>query len=270
MRVVYLYKNKITKIENLQSFGKNLTHLYLQHNKIKNLENFETLVNLQKLYLDNNQIEVVENLENLCKLEELYISNQELPQGTHMTFQEGSMKALSSKLTVLCASSCQIVDVMNLGWFENLTNLVLSRNNIENMEAVQFVLSSNMNLTEFDISNNPINKIHKYRNKIIVASGRNLELLDGVQITPNEREFIHNLELKKKGNSNETSTKSSPSTNQRAPPLLVGEKQNPSFRVSPKRQHSSKQQSKKIVVDLMEGEFLTVSRVKAERETQER
>jgi Leucine-rich repeat (LRR) protein len=187
--------------------------LYLQHNNIKKLENLSSLVNLQKLYLDNNHIEVVEDLDTMYKLEELYISNQELPEGVHMTFDDSSMKAISGSLTILNATNCQIEDIMNLGWLENVTKLNLSKNQIENLDAVQFVLSSNISLTEFDLSNNPINKIPKYRDKVVAASRRNLESLDGVSIGNNERQFVQTLEMKRKT----TSSKPSPQITPRQP-----------------------------------------------------
>ncbi|KAL0482407.1 hypothetical protein AKO1_013050 [Acrasis kona] len=198
LRVLYLYDNRIYRIENLKSIGKNITHLYLQNNKISKMENMETLVNLQKLYLDNNQIEVVENLQTMNKLEELYISNQDLPEGFGLTFDENSMKVISSRLTLLNASNCMCSDVMSLGWLENLTKLNLSKNKIENLEAVQFVLSSNMYLQELDLSSNPINKSSKYRDKIIYASKRDLELLDNIPISSNERKYIQNIETKRR------------------------------------------------------------------------
>ncbi len=241
--------------------GKNITHLYLQHNKIKKLENLESLVNLTKLYLDNNNIEVVENLETMTKLEELYLSNQELPENVCMSFDESSMKAISGNLLLLTASNCQISEVMNLGWLECLTKLHLSKNRIDNLEAVHFVLSSNTYLTELDISHNPINKIPKYRDKIIVASRRNLEQLDGISIGSNERQFVQTMEVKRKAGSQ----KSTPETTPRIvhnPPLMQPTTARPQQNAVPLRSNAKKPTVPKqtVVVDMTSG-LLTVTPV---------
>lgn len=64
----------------------NLTNLYLQKNKIKKIENLECLVNLRKLYLGHNEISVVENLNTLPNLEELHLEKQLIPAGDSLCF----------------------------------------------------------------------------------------------------------------------------------------------------------------------------------------
>ena len=93
MRVLYLYKNKISTIEGL--YSTQLSQLYLQNNRIKVLEGLNHLVNLQKLYLDNNCIRRIEGLATLSCLEELHISNQRMTEDERMTFEEASMQGLS-------------------------------------------------------------------------------------------------------------------------------------------------------------------------------
>ena len=46
--------------------------LYLQKNKITKIENLSHLKQLKKLYLSCNKISVIENLEDLTKLEGMY------------------------------------------------------------------------------------------------------------------------------------------------------------------------------------------------------
>lgn len=65
----------------------NITCLYLQNNKIKKIENLNSLKNLKKLHLGQNEISVVENLEGLCDLEELYIERQRLNPGDSLCFE---------------------------------------------------------------------------------------------------------------------------------------------------------------------------------------
>ena len=56
---------------------KNLTHLYLENNRISRIENLPVSC-LQKLYLNENNIEVVENVECM-NLTELHVASQRLP-----------------------------------------------------------------------------------------------------------------------------------------------------------------------------------------------
>lgn len=48
LRVLYLYDNQISQIQNL-GFASHLTHLYLQNNCISCIENLSSLKNLEKL-----------------------------------------------------------------------------------------------------------------------------------------------------------------------------------------------------------------------------
>ena len=50
-----------------------LTVLYLNNNKLTDIKNLESLVNLETLYLDTNQLKSLKNFESLEKLEKLYV-----------------------------------------------------------------------------------------------------------------------------------------------------------------------------------------------------
>lgn len=57
-------KNKITQIENLSSLV-NLRLLSLQSNRLTKIEGLEALTNLEELYLSHNGIERIEGLGSL-------------------------------------------------------------------------------------------------------------------------------------------------------------------------------------------------------------
>lgn len=78
VRTLYLYNNKITKMDGLSSFC-NLEHLYLQNNQIEKINDLFHLRKLKKLYLGRNCIAVLEGLEGIDALEELHIEKQNLP-----------------------------------------------------------------------------------------------------------------------------------------------------------------------------------------------
>lgn len=72
-----------------------MSSLYLQKNKISKIENLNSLVKLRKLYLGHNEISVVENLDNLHNLEELYIEKQNLINGDALCFDPRTIHGLA-------------------------------------------------------------------------------------------------------------------------------------------------------------------------------
>ncbi|XP_055953987.1 protein phosphatase 1 regulatory subunit 42-like isoform X4 [Argiope bruennichi] len=71
---LYLQEQYIKKIENLHSC-RNLRALYLYDNKIEKIENLEDLVHLNCLYLHKNFVRRIENLDSLCQLTVLNLSH---------------------------------------------------------------------------------------------------------------------------------------------------------------------------------------------------
>lgn len=90
-----MHNNAIEKIENLQPNLRTLTHLYLQWNRIKTIENFDNLTNLKKLYLGHNEITELNGLCNLDNLEELHIENQNLPKNIEFEFDVDCLEYIS-------------------------------------------------------------------------------------------------------------------------------------------------------------------------------
>ncbi|XP_074659332.1 leucine-rich repeat-containing protein 46-like [Tubulanus polymorphus] len=71
---VRLDRENISRIDNLELLGKNVTNLYLQANLIVKIENLECLTNLSILMLANNKIKRIENLLMLKRLKLLDLS----------------------------------------------------------------------------------------------------------------------------------------------------------------------------------------------------
>ncbi|XP_005090003.1 leucine-rich repeat-containing protein 46 [Aplysia californica] len=65
---VRLDRESIGEIDSLELLSSQVTHLYLQKNRIECIQNLECLPNLQVLVLSNNQIKEVEGLSHLQKL----------------------------------------------------------------------------------------------------------------------------------------------------------------------------------------------------------
>lgn len=72
-----------------------LTHLYLQWNRIKKIENLNGLKHLRKLYLSYNEIQCLEGVETLNQLEELHLEYQNFEQNQQFTFDTSSLIGIS-------------------------------------------------------------------------------------------------------------------------------------------------------------------------------
>lgn len=68
---VHLEEEGIDEIDNLEMLGVGVTNLYLHRNLITKIENLESMRNLVLLSLASNKITVVENLESLSCLKAL-------------------------------------------------------------------------------------------------------------------------------------------------------------------------------------------------------
>jgi hypothetical protein len=71
---IRLDRENLGEIDNLAEYLNDVTHLYLQHNIIKKIENLEFLKNLTFLVLSNNQIVHIENIKFLKNLKLLDLS----------------------------------------------------------------------------------------------------------------------------------------------------------------------------------------------------
>ncbi|CAI2365816.1 unnamed protein product [Moneuplotes crassus] len=197
LKNLYLYENKISKIQGLENCV-NLTILSLERNLISKIEGLENLKKLQKLYLENNCINRLEGLHSNSNLEEINLNNQNLSPGQEFTFDDLSLCAVCSSLVRLDLKSCQIVDPKPLFYLERLDVLNLKDNQISELEAVSPFLSTIRYLRVLDMRGNPLAKIRKYRDQIIMI-GLSIQTLDDKKVTEHERQYLLTLEMKKKG-----------------------------------------------------------------------
>ena len=70
---LYLGKNKITQISNLDTISK-LKLLSLQSNRIVTIENLDKLVNLEELYISHNGIKVQQSAIIAFKLNHAWLN----------------------------------------------------------------------------------------------------------------------------------------------------------------------------------------------------
>lgn len=183
---LFLYNNCIERIEKLDALS-NLTQLNLQGNFIRRIENLNKLTKLKKLTLSKNMISVVEGLEYCQDLEELYISHQHI--NTDLKFDLTSMAVISGSLRVLEADSDKIIDVSPLAYLSNMQSLSLRGNDIRDIESIEKVLACMNYVAKLDIRDNPVDKVPKVRDQIVLMAP-NLGLLNDKKILENERAFL--------------------------------------------------------------------------------
>ncbi|KAL9655537.1 hypothetical protein ABK040_002204 [Willaertia magna] len=184
LRVLYLYNNKIKIIKNLNK-NINLIHLYLHHNLIEKIEGLNNLLNLEKLYLNNNKIKYLENLNHLKNLKELYLQNQNINEFKILD----SLQNLQN-LNILDLSNNHMNEIINIKDLNNLNILDLSKNNLQNLNEILFILENNKFLNNLNLLNNPICNDYKFRDFIILNSSIELNILNNLEITNYQREFL--------------------------------------------------------------------------------
>lgn len=195
LAVLYLYDNQLTHIPNLLQ-NQLLSMLYLQNNQISKIEGLAHLNRLTKLYLGGNKITVVEGLEKLQHLQELHVEHQVLPPGEKLLFDPRSLNAIAGSLKVLNAGGNNLDSVREFESLTQLNHLTVSDNGLNDMKELAHVLGQMYCLARLDLVGNPLCHKAKYRDRVIVMA-RQLEVLDGKQISETSKQFLKNWHANK-------------------------------------------------------------------------
>ncbi|KAF8899939.1 hypothetical protein CPB84DRAFT_1779760 [Gymnopilus junonius] len=158
----HLGGNRIRKIENLDSLV-NLEELWLGKNKIAKLEGLQNLKKLKTLSLQSNRITKIEGLEELGELDQLYLSHNGIER------LEGLGNNLN--LSTLDVGSNFIPAIENLSHLKNIEELWMNGNKIPDLTALEPQLKALPNLTTLYLEANPCqtNDRSGYRRKIQIA-----------------------------------------------------------------------------------------------------
>lgn len=164
-----LYDNRIKEISDISSFV-NLETLDLSYNNIRKIEHVSTLKNLKKLYLCSNKISKIENLDGLDKLEVLElganrirvienIPNFENLKELHLA--KNKIKEISfpfetsnieKTLRILTLQGNRLAEIKNLEKFTNMEELYLAENGISKIGNNLDSLADSLSI--LDISKN--------------------------------------------------------------------------------------------------------------------
>mmetsp|Transcript_1959 Transcript_1959/g.3826 ORF Transcript_1959/g.3826 Transcript_1959/m.3826 type:complete len:282 (-) Transcript_1959:353-1198(-) len=202
LRVLYLQGNHIPKLELLPF--KKLTHLYLQNNDIAKIEGLDQAQNLSKLYLNGNRISSLDGLQHCTQLVELHLSDQRLEAGQSMDLNPDALKALGKTLSVLTMANAGVHTLEPLLVLSSLVSLDVSRNLIEDIKDVCRYTEGAVVLEELQLAGNPVSKVRKYRERIVVSS--HLSKLDDKDILDQERQFLKAMKAKRRKKKAESKT----------------------------------------------------------------
>jgi len=138
-------------------YAKNCTEIHLADRNLEEIINFDKFPNLECLWLNNNKLEKVEGLDTNFRLRELYLHNNRIKT------LEGSIPNLL-----------------------HLRTLSLNNNEIRDLEKNLEILVKYKQLTQLNLSENPVSEEPNYRLRVIHTIP-SLQVLDRHVVTPEER-----------------------------------------------------------------------------------
>eukprot|EP00948_MAST-09A_sp_MAST-9A-sp1_P001523 g1523.t1 len=223
---LYLNNNMLTCIETPMKLYK-LQELHLTHNQLTCVPNLEGCPSLQRLYLADNHIQVLSGLHKNRFIAELDISRQTLPplslvKGTsdgasevdhseknsttetkrssssfELSFDPESLTTLSKSLQVLKVRKCGLKILGHIARCTQIEQLDCRDNQITSLDTVPYLLNYLTQLRTVDFRGNPITKMKKYRDMIVMYSNENLYTYDNREINPQHRQSLRTLHVRK-------------------------------------------------------------------------
>lgn len=166
--------------------------LHLQGNDVWDLSGWtQNLPSLATLELAENRLSLLSGLQRCSHLEELNLRGQrsELPLQLHPP----SLTVFSRSLRSLDISRNRMMDIGPIAVLSALQRLDASSNELAEIPAVGSVLQRLSRLRRLSLAENPLSRLRKYRDLVIVAAAPGLEELDNKTVQPNERTFLVEL-----------------------------------------------------------------------------
>jgi len=183
----YLQNNRISRIENIKCMPR-VRYLYLQDNKIASMSGIEFLHGLQILYINSNRLSVIGSLENCTELEELHVENQELPSFDSIYFDPLSLQGIAFSLRLLDTSGNNIKSIEPFACLKNLEELIASNNDISDLQTTCWTICHMPLLSVLNLLENPVIKANRFQMNIL-ASTKQLKELNGSEVSSINRKF---------------------------------------------------------------------------------
>ena len=169
----------------------NMKYLCLNENKITDLKGIEQLTELESLQVNFNQIEKIEYISNLKNLKTFWICENRIQD----------IENLPDNLTNFWIANNFIEEIpKDFDKNSNLEILNISGNFISDLKDI-FILEKikslkKLYLSDINFGENPICQYSNYR-QILIHIFKDLEVLDQVVISPNERQYVESLYIKR-------------------------------------------------------------------------
>jgi len=161
IKTLYLNLNKISNIQNLIQFT-DLHELYLQSNKIKSLPQFE-IKNLKKLDLSNNNIKSLSGISNMKNLTNLLLENNLIK-----TISLSELFTLKNLKEFNISNNCieSLKECISLKKIETIQNLDFTGNDVSNYTDFRifmiYYISNLKTLNRFSVEKNEILKAKEF------------------------------------------------------------------------------------------------------------
>ena len=106
--------------------------------------------------------------ESHLLISELHVDHQSLEPDQNLVFDPRTCAGLSKRLLVLNASKNKMVDLAPLNELHALETLNISENYLSDLQSAIEILSLMKSLKSFDLRGNPLTKLLRYREHVIV------------------------------------------------------------------------------------------------------
>ena len=168
-----------------------IKYLNLNENQLTNLNGVEKLINLEELQVNFNQIEKIENLSELNNLQKFWISENKIQV----------IENLPINIVNFWAANNLIQNIPDdFDKYAKLEFINLSGNFISDLKDIYILekLKSlkRLYLSDINFGENPICQYSNYR-QILIHIFKDIECLDQVQISINERQYVESLYIKR-------------------------------------------------------------------------
>jgi protein phosphatase 1 regulatory subunit 42 len=187
---LYVYDNRLTTLHGIDCLDC-LQELQAQNNQISEIPELGPFM-LTRLDLRHNLVSRVTGLSQQPALRELYLSAQNVAK---LEMPAGCLASQSRSLEVLEIAECGIDDLAELRCLENLKSLNLARNQIASFDELSILLKHLTVLHSVDLRGNPICRVMKYREKVIVMG--NFAELDEKKIVKTQQETLKRMQNRK-------------------------------------------------------------------------
>ena len=168
-----------------------IKYLNLNENQLTNLNGVEKLINLEELQVNFNQIEKIEGISELYNLQKFWISENKIQV----------IEGLPINIVNFWAANNLIQNIPDdFDKYEKLEFINLSGNFISDLKDIYILekLKSlkRLYLSDINFGENPICQYSNYR-QILIHIFKDIECLDQVQISINERQYVESLYIKR-------------------------------------------------------------------------